>query len=183
MVPANHNAAFDPFCLSPSLCLRRVPVVLLNTVTAITIGILQKILSFPLRLNPIWGLFVRLIKATKNGSASHSGFLITYLRDRDDMRTGSRGEKMKQKGENRTQRSRWAGRCQDGLSPRHPEPLRPRCSSLCWKAEVITCFPSLRKAHRSVPTILKRRLTARKQTYEETLRRENCLSIHLCQRQ
>lgn len=73
-VPANHDAPYNPFwCavwkyyfgLSPSLCLRRVLVVLINTVTTITIGILQKKRSFPLCFNPICGLFVCLIKASK----------------------------------------------------------------------------------------------------------------------
>lgn len=92
------------FGLSPSLCWRPVPIVLINTVTAITIGVLPKTRSSPLCLNPIWGLFVFLIKARKKGSASYSVALITYLRDRDDMRTGSRGKKKKPGAQKRTRR-------------------------------------------------------------------------------
>lgn len=144
--------------MSPSICWRDVLVVIINTMTAITIGILQKIPSLPLCLNPICSPFLCLIKASKNGSASFSLPLIRYLHDRDDMKTGEGGKE---------------------AEARIPGLRGLLAVLLCGNAEAITCFPSVLRANGSVPDIQKRRLTVGKQTYEEILQRTNELSFHL----
>lgn len=127
------------FGLSLSICWRHVLTVLINTVTAITIGILQKIPSLPLCLNPICSPFVCLIKASKNGSASFSLPLIRYLHDRDDMRTAKTGKKKQGcRGREGPDKDPARPPCHDACSPR-----RPCCSSVCGNAEAITCFPSV----------------------------------------
>lgn len=168
------------FALSPSLCLRRFLAVLLNTVTTTTIGILQKTRSFPRCLNPICSLFVCLIKASKNGWASFSVSLITYLGDGDDMRTGRREKEAGVARDSRDAKMRGDPTRPLGLGGVGRTPVFAAHLSA---EKLITCLLPMCKADWSMPNIREQRLTVRKQTYEEIQQQSNDLSFHLGLRQ